>query len=262
MSDNECPPMSPSPFDKHPPSYSSSSSSTSSSSEGSDDNTAYSQKENDEANMKQPTPDSSLEEQQIKLKCLIKRIDFLGKVRDGLATSQLLLGIISMFSFCLPVNILGMTFYSIELVCHSLSFSCLFILHYHVIPSLTAECNIISNQIEKEAYYPPTSYPTKSKLFWCYLRISLSILINSGIWIYLSTMGFQGYAADFEESDKQIIACSFWGVLLFLVSFYALLQIDILDYEAKIQKQKTEQGREDTDNEVNIQMHDLSRTVY
>ncbi|CAL9737031.1 hypothetical protein MOSE0_L01970 [Monosporozyma servazzii] len=251
--------MNPSPFDKHPPDYFSSHSSEGSS-EGANDNTVYSQKENDDTIMNQPPPASSLEEKQIKQKNLIKRIDSMGKVRDGLTTSQLLLGLISMFSFFLPVNILGMTFYSIELVCHSLSFSCLFILHYHVIPSLTAECNIISNQIEEETNYPPTSYPTKNELFWCYLKVLLSILFNTGLWIYLLSIDLPDNREYSKEETMQVIFCFLCGMVLLIVSFYALFQIDILDHEAKLKKRKTEQTKKDTRNGVNIQMHDLSLT--
>ena len=228
-------------------------SSSSSSSQGSNKREAYSQKENDETIMNQPPPASSLEEQQIKLKSLIKRIDSMGKVRDRLKMFLLLLGGISVLSLCIPVFTLGMSFYSIELVCHSLSFSCLFILHCQVIPSLINECNIISNNIEEETHYPPTSYPTKSALFWCYLRISFSILYNTGIWIYLSSMGS-------DESEEQLVIGFLLGMLLVLISFYALFHVDFFDPQPERKKHKTEQGREDTGNGVNIQMHDLPRT--
>ncbi|CAL9737029.1 hypothetical protein MOSE0_L01926 [Monosporozyma servazzii] len=147
--------------------------------------------------------------------------------------------------------------YSILIASNSLSYLCLFIVYYHVLPPLIDERSIISHQIEEKRRYFPAFHPSKHDLVWRYRRIWLTIIVNAGIWKSLSYMDFQDLREDTDATSRQMCIGYFLGIFLLLVYFYVVSHIGPLYYESKINKYVSQHREENTDKGISLQMHEL-----
>ena len=242
--------LNPTPFDKHQASLSPSS-------EGSDDKSHFQKKNHNQAIITQ-LPSSSLKKNDLKkLRGLEKKVSIMELVRIILVSFIFLLSCFSMLLLGAPVNVLGMPLYSILLISHSLSFLGLSIVHYQFLPQLIDERTNLSYKIKQEIPDVSSYHPTKSELSWCYSRILISVLINAGIWKFLSYMDFEIDVQDENGSDVGIIVCFFLGMLLFVVSFLVLSFLGPLYSEPKVKKPKTKQRKEDADKRINQSIKEL-----
>ncbi|CAL9733910.1 hypothetical protein MOSE0_D00210 [Monosporozyma servazzii] len=203
-------------------------------------------------------PSSSLKKNDVKkLRGLEKKVSIMELVRIILVSFIFLLSCFSMLLLGVPVNALGMPLYSILLISHSLLFLGLSIVHYQFLPQLIDESTNLSYKIKQEIPDVSPYHPTKSELSWCYSRILISILINAGIWKFLSYMDFEIDVQDENGSDVGIIVCFFLGMLLFVVSFLVLSFLGPLYSEPKVKKPKTKQRKEDADKRINQSIKEL-----
>ncbi|CAL9736455.1 hypothetical protein MOSE0_J10044 [Monosporozyma servazzii] len=209
----------------------------------SNDKQSQSQKENKEFIIRQSPTDSSLKENRKKMESLNRKIHFLEFVRIVFLTSLFLIGLLSISMLYKPVKVCGMSLYSFFLISHSLSYLGLSIVHYQLLPPLIDKSSIIGSKIKEECPYLPAYHRSKNELFWCYLRIFLAILINAGIWKYLTYMDFPYNKG---EGDQVIIICFSSGVLMLLVYVYVFANLGPVSAGVIIEKPKSKQKNQDT----------------
>ncbi|CAL9735852.1 hypothetical protein MOSE0_I05952 [Monosporozyma servazzii] len=226
-------------------------------SEGSNDNKPYPQKDSKEDNMKQSQTTSSVKEKQKQFKSLDEKTFFVQLVRAALVVLIIVLSAFSMPILWLPVKMVGMSFYSIDLLSHSLSFLGLYVVHYQYLLPLIDKGNLISYKIEEELYNVPPHHPPKRELSWFSLRHMLPFVTNAGIWICLSCMDIQTDAKDQKPGNKEFIICLFFGGLMLLVSVFTFARIGPAPAGPRTVKYKTKQGKEDADKKVDLKIYDL-----
>ncbi|CAL9735599.1 hypothetical protein MOSE0_I00144 [Monosporozyma servazzii] len=146
-----------------------------------------------------------------------------------------------------PNKVYGMSIYTILLVSHSLSFSCLFVVHIYLLPPLIHERYIISYEVEGKTRYLPVYHPSKNELYWCYQKLCLSLLTNALIWTYLSKIDLEVVFEDTVELNILLGKCLGLGMSMLLVFFYTLLNLCPLYGEPEIEKPKTKQRMQNTD---------------
>jgi len=136
-----------------------------------------------------------------------------------------------------------MPFYSFLLLSHSLTYLGLLIVHYHLFPPVLDKSSIIGDEIKEECSYLPAYHRSKNELFWCYLRIFLAILINAGIWKYLT---YKDFPCDEDVGDNVLIISLFSGVLMLLVFVYVMVYMGPISTGAIIEKPKSKQKKQET----------------
>ncbi|CAL9734811.1 hypothetical protein MOSE0_G00210 [Monosporozyma servazzii] len=205
-------------------------------SEASYDNKSHPQKETKKFTMSKSPTASSLEENRKKLKILTRMIHFLEFVRIVFFITLFSIGLVCMFLSYISVNVFGMPFYSFLLLSHSLTYLGLLIVHYHLFPPLLDKSSIIGDEMKEEFSYMPAYHRSKNELLWCYSRIFLAILINAGIWKYLTYMDFP---YDENEADKVLHICFLSGILMTCVFAYVMAYLGPVSDRVIIKKQNT-----------------------
>lgn len=166
---------------------------------------------------------SPMEENRKSLDSLIKKIDAVEIVTDILSAVFFSIGGFSGLLLVIPLKIFGIPIYSITIFTHSFLLLCLFIVYYYLFPPLINERYRISCEIGKTTQYQPAYHRSKNEMFWAYQKMLLSILTNTGIWVYLTHTDIQGLTENNSESGNGIIVlCFCWGILLFSVSLYGM----------------------------------------
>ncbi|CAL9735185.1 hypothetical protein MOSE0_G08900 [Monosporozyma servazzii] len=153
-----------------------------------------------------------------------------------------MIGLVSMFLSYKPVDVFGMPFYSFLLLSHSLSYLGLSIVHYQLLPPVIDKSSIIGYEIKEEYPYPPAYHRSKNEMFWCYLRIFSAILINAGIWKYLTYMNFP---YDEDKAEEVLHICFLSGVLMLLVFVYVFFNLGPVSSAAIFEIQGTDMLQKD-----------------
>lgn len=217
----------------------------------------YLQEEKKESN-ETPSPiASSNEENRKHMEHLRKKIQFFENVRTTLIVLIIVIGCASTGLLLLPAKFFGIPLYSILLASHSLAFSCLFIANYKFLLPLIDESFILSSKIEDETYTLTAYRSSENEKFWCFWKILLCFLVNAGIWIYLSHTDQKEIRSIPVENDKLKLNCILSGVLVIVVSFYALVQMGTLYSETDTGKRKTKQRKGEPGKKANPRLSDF-----
>ncbi|CAL9733908.1 hypothetical protein MOSE0_D00166 [Monosporozyma servazzii] len=190
---------------------------------------------------------SPMKEKQKKLERVKGNIAFLDLVRQSLTIVAFAFTVAFIMFVWVPDKVYGMSIYTILLVSHSLSFSCLFVVHIYLLPPLIHERYIISYEVEGKTRYLPVYHPSKNELYWCYQKLCLSLLTNALIWTYLSKIDLEVVFEDTVELNILLGKCLGLGMSMLLVFFYTLLNLCPLYGEPEIEKPKTKQRMQNTD---------------
>lgn len=202
----------------------------------------------------------SMDDKCKKMESLNKKIDFLESVREKINVLIFVLGVLSMYLLWAPITVLGISFRSILLGSHTISFLCLFIIHYKVLPPLIDECSITSHGIAGQQHFLPAYHPSKTEMFWCILRITLPILTSFGIWVYIWYKDTPEINNDDYECEKVTYICFFLGMFLLFLSLFVQIQLTPLCIVPQVKNHTTKQGIEVDNRRVSLQALDLLST--
>lgn len=227
------------------------------SSEGSTVHNSNSQLENNYITVDCPPSAFSVQEDQRKLKYLIKWMTVIEVVKVGLVGLILCIGFMSMAFFGGFAEVSGVPLYNIWLASHALSFLFLSIVRNYLLTPLVDAYNIIICKMDGQRYHPPTRMSKKVLFWWYYLPYPLAL---AGISIFLSYMDLQEVEEGSDEDRRQIGIGFFAGTLLLLVSVYVVWPVGSAEDELKVKKRERTHGKDNSGKRVDFEMHNLSRT--
>ncbi|CAL9736449.1 hypothetical protein MOSE0_J09912 [Monosporozyma servazzii] len=134
-------------------------------SEDSKDYESHPQKELNETTMNNPPKTFSMEDNGKKLASIHKNIYCVDSATIGFLLAIFFLSILSIFVLWVPKKVMGTRFCFFLLISHSLSFLGFAIIHYHFLPPLLDESNILGGQINEGAFTTQHIIHLKMKCF-------------------------------------------------------------------------------------------------